>query len=316
MAKVLAPKEAAKFLAENPQSEIVPTRWVETDKAQPWEPPRYKARIVVRGDLEREGGTRTDSPTCSGTMLNVLLSYAASKRLRLHGGDITASFLQGEQMSRVLVLRLPKGGLPDVEEGSLLIANKPVYGTRDAPRGFWRRLHTVCVVQGLRPIPHEHAAYVLNKKDGNISGILVSHVDDLLWCGDKEMDEVMAAIQAEFKFGSLEHGDKFEYCGRTIQQGEEVDGIYVPEHGSQGTWSTSRRAVTLREGQGRHRGRDQPTSECGRVAELGHASVPARHRICRPQAANLNEPSHCERPGDVQQRPELCEENSERGDPV
>ncbi|CAE7670799.1 RE2 [Symbiodinium microadriaticum] len=224
--KVLAPKEAAKFLAENPQSEIVPTRWVETDKAQPWEPPRYKARIVVRGDLEREGGTRTDSPTCSGTMLNVLLSYAASKRLRLHGGDITASFLQGEQMSRVLVLRLPKGGLPDVEEGSLLIANKPVYGTRDAPRGFWRRLHTVCVVQGLRPIPHEHAAYVLNKKDGNISGILVSHVDDLLWCGDKEMDEVMAAIQAEFKFGSLEHGDKFEYCGRTIQQGEEVDGIY------------------------------------------------------------------------------------------
>ncbi|CAE7947914.1 RE2, partial [Symbiodinium sp. KB8] len=225
--KVLGPDEAAKFMSENPQSEIVPTRWVETDKAQPWEQPRYKARIVVRGDLEREGGTRTDSPTCSGTMLNVLLSYAASKRLRLHGGDITASFLQGEQMSRVLVLRPPKGGLPDVEEGSLLIANKPVYGTRDAPRGFWRRLHTVCVAQGLRPIPHEHAAYVLNKKDGNISGILVSHVDDLLWCGDKGMDEVMAAIQAEFKFGSLEHGDKFEYCGRTIQQGDEVDGIKI-----------------------------------------------------------------------------------------
>ena len=98
--KVLDPTKAAEFLREHPGTQIVPTRWVLTNKAQPWEDARYKARIVVRGDLERGAAeTRTDSPTASSTMVNMLLAYAASNKLPLRGGDITASFLQGESSS-------------------------------------------------------------------------------------------------------------------------------------------------------------------------------------------------------------------------
>ena len=46
----------------HPDTEVIPMRWVDTLKSQPWEPDRHKARLVVRGDLEAEGNARTDSP--------------------------------------------------------------------------------------------------------------------------------------------------------------------------------------------------------------------------------------------------------------
>ena len=102
--EIIPPEKVDEMLAENPEAEVTPMRWVDTNKAQPWEDPRYKSRIVVRGDLEHGAATRTDSPTCSSTMLNVLLSYTANRRWRLRGGDITASFLQGELLTRTLLL--------------------------------------------------------------------------------------------------------------------------------------------------------------------------------------------------------------------
>ena len=204
-------------LAENPEVTITPTRWVDGNKAQLWEPPR---RIVVRGDLESGADDAcADSPTASSVMLNLLLSVIANMEWKLRGGDITASFLQGDVIERVLLLRPPPGGLPDVPEGSLLRARKPVYGTKDAPRGFWKRLHKVATSKGLKAVPHEHAAYVLQGEGGRIDGMVIAHVDDLLWGGTPAMDKVMDEITKEFKFGSLEFGDKFDYCGRTIEQG-------------------------------------------------------------------------------------------------
>ena len=80
-------------------------------------------------------------------------------------------------------MSLPKDGVPGVPAGSLLVAKKPVYGTKDAPRGFWRSLHKTMLAAGFRPVPHERAAYVLNTPDGKIDGLCICHVDDLLWCG-------------------------------------------------------------------------------------------------------------------------------------
>ena len=41
---------------------IIPTRWVEVDKAEPGEESVLKSRLVVRGDLEDASKMRTDSP--------------------------------------------------------------------------------------------------------------------------------------------------------------------------------------------------------------------------------------------------------------
>eukprot|EP00435_Cladocopium_sp_Y103_P066087 s292_g28.t1 len=107
------------------------------------QPSLYKSRLVARGDLGKSAEMRADSPTSSQLFLHTIVSYSVCKKRRLRGGDISAAFLQETRIKRKLGLRLPADGIPDesVAPGSLLICEKRVYGTCDAPRGFWKELY-------------------------------------------------------------------------------------------------------------------------------------------------------------------------------
>eukprot|EP00439_Symbiodinium_sp_Y106_P075641 s1781_g15.t1 len=102
---------------------------------------------------------------------------------------------------------------------------------RETHLGFFKRLHNVAVKLGLRALPHEHAAYALQAETG-VQGMMVAHVDDNLWSGTEKMDRVMEAITKEFKFGTLEFGSTFDYCGRTIAQEEQGIRVTCPNHAS------------------------------------------------------------------------------------
>lgn len=216
---VIKPEHVEQFLAEHPELQVLPTRWVDTDKSEVGQESKFKSRLVVRGDMESSQGLRTDSPTASQLFLNVIIAYAASKSIPLRAGDISAAFLQGTGIKRLLAMWLPKGGVPDPEapEGSLLVAKKSVYGTRDAPRGFWKGLHDTLLQEGLLPVPYETSAYYLPGREGEIAGLLGCHVDDLLWAGSEAMQETMLRVQKVYKFGLVE-GNELKYCGRIINQ--------------------------------------------------------------------------------------------------
>ena len=224
--QVLKPEEQEEFFRNHPEAEVIPTRWVDTDKAEPDQPSEYKSRLVARGDLERNNQLRTDSPTTSQLFLNLIVSYSASKKKGLKGGDISAAFLQGAGIQRKLVLKPPEDGVPDgeVPPGSLLLCNKSVYGTKDAPRGFWKQLHDDILACGLREVPQEPCAYYLPGEEGQICGLMGTHVDDLLWCGNDEMDAAMDQLQKKYNF-RLTTSDEFKFCGRIIKQ--NTDGIYI-----------------------------------------------------------------------------------------
>jgi len=162
------------------------------------EDPIYKSRLVARGDLERNNNLRTDSPTSSQLFLNLIISFSACTKQPLRGGDISAAFLQGTGITRMLALKLPDGGVPDddVAVGSLMLCEKSVYGTRDAPRGFWKGLHDSLIQCGLKEICTEASAYFLPGEPGHVRGLLGTHVDDLLWCGGKEMSSHVGSSEA------------------------------------------------------------------------------------------------------------------------
>ena len=126
-------------------------------------------------------------------------------------------------------MSLPKGDIPDVEvkPGSLLVAKKNVYETRDAPRGFWKALHDTLLRNGLKPISLETLAYYLPGEQGQIAGLLGCHVDDLLWAGSEAMQKTMEVVQVEFKFGLVE-SDELKYCGHIIHQGKDRIAITCP----------------------------------------------------------------------------------------
>ena len=136
-----------------------PTRWVDINKAEPEEEPQYKSRLVVRGDLEDPSRMRIDSPTGSLTMLSMVLCLAISRGTTLHSGDISAAFLQGSKLDRVLILSLPKGGIPQVdqsEEEKFFEVSSTIYGTRDAPRGWFKNLHNTLKASSRFPMNMPH----------------------------------------------------------------------------------------------------------------------------------------------------------------
>lgn len=63
---------------------------------------------------------------------------------------------------------------------------------------------------------------------GKLHGYIATHVDDVLWCSDPLVDEVMERVQQRFTFGVVDQGS-FRYCGRTIADNGEYSEITSPE---------------------------------------------------------------------------------------
>ena len=275
-ARILPPDEQEEFFAEHPDTEVIPTRWVDTNKSEEGEEPQYKSRLVARGDLEQNNRLRTDSPTSSQLFLNLIISYAASTNQGLRGGDISAAFLQGTGIKRSLALRLPADGIPDpaIPEGSLLICEKSVYGTKDAPRGFWKGLHDVLVSCGLKEVPYETSAYYLPGRDGTVSGMLGTHVDDLLWCGIKEMDDIMQKVQQHYNF-RLTSSHEFKFCGRIIKQDSTGITINCP------SVLDRVKAIYIDPKRRKMRGLDATPSEVSQLRSVV-GSLSWYSRVCRP----------------------------------
>ena len=100
-------------------------------------------------------------------------------------------------------------------QGEDYVISTAVYGTKDGPRGWYKNLHTAVVKVGLRPVPHEQAAFVLNDETGVIAGLAIVHIDDILWTGGRVMEEKMQEVIELYKVGKVEKND-FKYCGRQI----------------------------------------------------------------------------------------------------
>ena len=123
----------------------IPLQWVDIDKNEhkrreggPHVAPLFKSRLVSRGDLEETTGVRTDSPTCDIEGLNILLSWFSCERLTVKSGDITNAYFQGCPLERLILMRQPPGGVPDVDisADTMFVARVPIYGTCGAGRGF------------------------------------------------------------------------------------------------------------------------------------------------------------------------------------
>ena len=71
-----------------------------------------------------------------------------------------------------------------------------------------------------------HAAYTLVEENGKLAGLLVAHVDDLIWTGGSFIEDKMNNVCQRYKFGKLQQ-DNFRFCGREINRTEK--GISQPD---------------------------------------------------------------------------------------
>ena len=163
--------------------EPIPLQWVEIDKNEhKRRESGFKSRLVNRGDLEETTGVRTDSPTCDIEGLNINLSWVSCERLTIKSGDITNAYFQGCSLERLILIRQPPGGVPEVDTNAdtMFVARVPIYGICDAGRGSWKKLRHDILSAGLKETAVIRALSE-NQEDGEPKSMLATHVDDMLW---------------------------------------------------------------------------------------------------------------------------------------
>ena len=269
---------------DNPALKVIPTRWVHTNKAEPNQPRKLKSRLVVRGDLEDSSSMRCDSPTGSQLCLSLVFSMSATRDTTLWSGDISAAFLQGSQLDRILILSAPRGGIPgvDLSKPRYYLVSTTAYGTKDAPRGWFKTLDGSLKHEGFKAICFEPAAHVLHyekQKHGKegVAGLLVVHVDDLLWTGGPEIEEKMVNIQKKYNFGKISKDD-FVYCGRQVKKTPEGVEVTCP------SIMDRVRPIFLETEQKKHLDRDVNEGLRGQLRSV-IGSLAWFSRVCRPDLA-------------------------------
>jgi len=136
---VLTP-EAVKRLPRDVK--VIGTRWVHTDKNAKQRaaggrfrdiPVLAQRRLVAQGCQEYTY-IRSDSPTASLLVVNLLCSVAAAKRWLICSADASNAYLQSDGIERLI--RAPQPAPPGVPEGALMRARGSIHGKRDAGRGW------------------------------------------------------------------------------------------------------------------------------------------------------------------------------------
>ena len=111
------------------------------------------------------------------TLMRLGTENRSQRRIRrIAPPPLRVARLQGEKIKRLLAVSLPKDGVEGVAAGTLMVAQKPAYGTADIPRGIWKTLHTevskcgITITQGCYAKTHQ-------------SDATRCHVDGRFWCG-------------------------------------------------------------------------------------------------------------------------------------
>ena len=238
---------------------ILTPRFVMTDKNDSLRtegvnlPPAPSSRLVVPGFKDRanlEGEIRRDAPTGSRLSQHLLVSLVAFhyKTWSLLSADVKAAFLKGDPfVARELYIGAtnPKVGpaIP-LPLGCLAKVLKGVFGLADAPRQWWVKLSKSLEARGWQRSALDQAVWFLwdGPEQKQLRGMIVSHVDDLLFGGDPVAEKSLMEVGDQLGFRDVTRNE-FTWCGKFFQKHadgkvtlsmkayhENLREVFVPKH--------------------------------------------------------------------------------------
>ncbi|KAI8519244.1 hypothetical protein Bbelb_025010 [Branchiostoma belcheri] len=128
--------------------------------------------------------------------------------------DIKSAFLQGETLTREVIVQPPRGY---ELAGKLWRLRKCLYGLNDAARAFYMSVKHTLVELGCQCSELEPAMY-LYQVNGVLHGFLLTHVDDFLNAGDEMFEERIIRPLSEKYHTSRQESTCFKYVGIGIVQ--------------------------------------------------------------------------------------------------
>jgi hypothetical protein len=165
---------------------------------------RYKARIVAQGFAQKPHleYTETFAPVARFASLRSVIAIAAIEDMELDQLDVSSAFLNGD-LDEEIYMAQPPGFIQPGQEHLVCRLKKSIYGLKQSPRQWNKKLHETLLDLGFRRCPSEHSVYVF-AKDG-VKLIIPIYVDDLtLACNDRTaLDMVKAELKKRFKMRDL-----------------------------------------------------------------------------------------------------------------
>ena len=107
-----------------------------------------------------------------------------------------------------------------IPEGAIIAARVPIYGTKDAGRGFWLQLKEVVLSKGYRLNKILPSMFTLRTKDDKIVSVLSSNVDDLLYASEPGHEDAINAVLETFSVREVNE-TPFRFCGKEVAQMED-----------------------------------------------------------------------------------------------
>ena len=187
----------------DPSWNLLSSKWVfKIKRDENGEISRYRARLVARGFLQREGVDYGDifSPVVRYSTLRIVLAIAAHYGLFKRHLDCPKAFTQADLDTPCYMKPPPGMKLP---RGKCLRLHKSVYGLKQASRLFNRLLVSFFTDIGFTICPND-TCLMYFVKDSRIVLIAI-YVDDILMCSTTEQlaDEITAQLEAKFKCVNL-----------------------------------------------------------------------------------------------------------------
>ena len=133
----------------------------------------------------------------------------------LMSADVKSAFLKGEffaEGERILYIERIKTSSPDepnlpLQDGGLAKLRKGIFGLADSPRRWYLRLHRGLTALGWERSTVDLSLWYLWDADHKVlHGMVISHVDDLLFGGDDYAKSLLIKLGEELGYGSLEEG--------------------------------------------------------------------------------------------------------------
>ena len=143
-------------------------------------PPRYKARIVVKGFQQKKGVDFDEifSPIVKMTSIRTMLSIAANMDLEVEQLDVKTAFLHGD-LEEEIYMHQPEGFVEKGKENLVCRLRKSLYGLKQAPRQWYRKFESFMTDNGYHKTQADHCVFVKKFKGGYFL-ILLLYTDDML----------------------------------------------------------------------------------------------------------------------------------------
>ncbi|RVD84023.1 uncharacterized protein DFL_005791 [Arthrobotrys flagrans] len=175
---------------------------------------KYKARLVIRGDLQPGTDLETYAPVAKLTTYRILMTVVAMLNLELHQMDVKTAFLFAS-LDQIIYMELPTGynrNIPSKLKNPVLKLNKALYGLKQAPRAWNVDIDKYLRSIGFLPTTEDESLYI----NRELNAIILLYVDDLL----------IAALNITI-INDIKEKLKSKYAMTDLGEAKSFLGIYI-----------------------------------------------------------------------------------------